>query len=100
MKSSISNKLPDHDVYVFAANSDSIKTGSWTTSGSPSTTVDHYCVITGSRVTLVAHITCDIYHVYNIRYVKGDTSYGYVYNTNSSNYPNDGESGDNWYILR
>ena len=100
MKSSVSNRLPDHDVYVFAANSDSIKTGSWTTSGSPSTTVDHYCVVTGSRVTLFAYITCDIYHVYNIRYVKGDTSYGYVYNTNSSNYPNDGESGDNCYILR
>lgn len=100
MKSSISNKLPDHDVYVFAANSDSIKTGSWTTSGSPSTTVDHYCVITNSRVTLVAYITCDIYEVYNIRYVKGDTSYGYVYYTNSSTYPSNGESGDNWYILQ
>ncbi|MBQ6323769.1 MAG: InlB B-repeat-containing protein [Bacilli bacterium] len=99
MKSSISNTLPDHDVYVFASNSNSIKTGSWTTSGSPTTSTQYYCVITGSRVTLVAYITCDIYKVSNIRYAKGDTSYGNLYSTNSSQYPSNGESGNYWYVL-
>ena len=99
MKSSIANKLPDHDVYVFASNSNSIKTASAFTSGNPSTSTQYYCVITGSRITLVAHITCDIYQVSNIRYAKGDTSYGYLYSTNSSLYPTNGESGDNWYVL-
>jgi len=99
MKSSISNTLPDHDVYVFASNSNSIKTGSWTTSGSPTTSTQYYCIITGSRVTLAAYITCDIYQVSNIRYAKGDTGYGNLYSTNSSQYPSNGESGDYWYVL-
>ncbi len=93
--SSILNPLPDHDVYVFAANNDSIKSGS-----KAEYVVDHFCVIKSSRVTLWAYITCDIYEVTNIRYAKGDNSYGYLYNSNLSTYPADNYVDDNWYILQ
>ena len=93
--SSITNPLPDHDVYVFAANSDSIKSGS-----RGEYVVDHFCVIKSSRITLWAYITCDIYQVTNIRYARGDNYIEDLYNCNSSTHPSNNYTGDYWYILQ
>ena len=94
-KSSIISPLPDHETYVFASNPDQIKAGS-----EGEYVVNHFCVITNSRVTFWAYITCDIYKVSNIRYVKGDNSYGYIYSTDINAYPSNGEVGDRWYVLQ
>lgn len=93
--SSIFNPLPDHDTYVFASNSDAIKSGS-----SGEYVVNHFCIIKNSRVTLWAYITCDIYEVSNIRWVKGDNFIENLYNCDSSTYPSNNYTGDYWYILQ
>ena len=85
--------------YIYAANSDSIKTHSWTTSGHPEDVVSHFCVIKSTRVTLVGYVTCDIYEVSNVRWAKGNTLIETLYSTNESQYPANNYSGDYWYVL-
>ena len=99
-KFSISKPFPDKEINVFAAENNSIKSHSWITSGNPEDIVDQFCKITNTRVTLVAYVTCDIYQISNVRYAKGDNSYGYVYSTDINAYPSNGEVGDRWYILQ
>ena len=98
-KFSVSRRFPTpHENYIYAANSDSIKTHSWTTSGHPEDVVSHYCIITGTRTTLVGYVTCDIYEVYNVRWGAGDTKLETLYSCNSSTYPDNNYSGNYWYI--
>ena len=86
--------------YIYAANSDSIKTHGWTTSGHPEDVVNHYCIITSTRVTLVGYVTCDIFEIYNVRWGQGTNKLETLYSCDSSTYPNDNYSGDYWYILK
>ena len=100
-KFSVSNSYPRPlENYIYAANSDSIKTHSWTTSGHPEDVVNHYCVITSTRVTLVGYVTCDIYEIYNVRWGNGDNVLETLYSCDSSTYPSNNYTGDYWYILK
>ena len=100
-KFSIGNTYPrPFENYIYAANSDSIKTHGWTTSGHPEDVVSHYCIITSTRVTLVGYVTCDIYEVYNVRWGQGDSVLETLYSCTENTYPNDNYSGDYWYKLK
>lgn len=100
-KFSVSRTFPrPFEDYIYAANSDSIKTHSWTTSGHPEDVVNHYCVITSTRTTLVGYVTCDIYEIYNVRWGNGDNVLETLYSCDSSTYPSNNYTGDYWYILK
>ncbi len=100
-KFSVSRTFPrPFEDYIYAANSDSIKTHSWTTSGHPEDVVDHYCIITSTRTTLVGYVTCDIYEIYNVRWGNGESVLETLYSCDSSTYPSNNYTGDYWYILK
>ena len=98
-KFSIGNTYPrPFEDYIYAANSDSLKTHSWTTSGHPEDVVSHFCIIKSTRVTLVGYVTCDIYEVSNVRWAKGDNLIERLYSSNETKYPDNNYSGDYWYL--
>lgn len=98
-KFSVGNTYPrPFEDYIYAANSDSLKTHSWTTSGHPEDVVSHFCIIKSTRVTLVGYVTCDIYEVSNVRWAKGDNLIERLYSSTETKYPDNNYSGDYWYL--
>lgn len=81
--------------WYYAGNADSIRSHS-------SKTYDmgvYYAIITSKTVFLAATVTCDIYHITNVRWEYSKGSFvDYVTSTSQTAYPADGKSGDYWYV--
>lgn len=81
--------------WYYAGNADSIRSHSSKTFD----TGTYYAIITNKTVFLAVTVTCDIYHISNVRWEYSRGSYvDTVTSTSQTAYPTDGKSGDYWYI--
>ena len=81
--------------WYYAGNDDSIRSHS----SKVYDTGVYYAIITNKTVFLAATVTCDIYHITNVRWEYSRGSFvDYVTSTSQTAYPTDGKSGDYWYV--
>ena len=81
--------------WYYAGNDDSIRSHSSKTFD----TGTYYAIITNKTVFLAATVTCDIYHISNVRWEYSRGSFvDYVISSSQTAYPTDGKSGDYWYV--